>query len=454
MKLLPGILICVFDALLGIMFIHRFTKADVPKKPFKIIIYVAVAAAIFCLSPMYDPDANPGYVFGGYFLMQSPLRSALRLAVMYGFAFTCGKSKILPKIFGPIIFESLSVFINSIYSSYIFSNLMQSSIIVLTDSVFASVMLLVMIKVLTLSILNFFANVVNYEGRLKPLNITIYILSPLFTIFTMYLLMKVLFYRINSYNTEVIVAILGSTAINLFSFYLFNKTVKAEAENTRLQLYIKKDELERTRYSEMLLLHDEVSTVKHDLKNHLLCIKKYISDGKTDKIDDYIRTVDDMISCVNNPVVTGNSMLDYIISSKVRTPQSPTIVATGVLGELDSIDELDLAVLVGNLIDNAMEAAASVDSEEKLIEFDFSIFNGYQNITIKNDITSSVLGSNRELATTKADKKNHGFGMRSIRSIVEKYDGILEYYEEKGKFCIHIAFPITDELNIPTPKAI
>ena len=270
----------------------------------------------------------------------------------------------------------------------------------------------------------------------------------------MYLMMKVLFYRVNDYNIEVIVAIIGSTAINLFSFYLFNKTQKTESENNRLQLYIKKDELERTRYSEMLMLYDEVSAVKHDIKNHLLYIKKLISDGKLEKIDDYIRTVDDMISCVDNPIVTGNSMLDYIISSKLRGPQSPIIVATGVLGELDLIDELDLAVLVGNLIDNAMEATATTDGEEKIIEFDFSVFNGYQNITIRNAVNASVLESNKKLETTKADKKNHGFGMRSIRQIVQKYDGILEYYEEKGKFCVHVAFPTTDELNIPDKKAV
>ena len=93
-------------------------------------------------------------------------------------------------------------------------------------------------------------------------------------------------------------------------------------------------------------------------------------------------------------------------------------------------------------MDNAIEAVTKLDREEKLIEVTLSVVNGYQNIIVKNDVADSVISENEKLFTTKDNKRSHGFGLKSVRNLTEKYNGICEFYEEDGKFCVQIALPL------------
>lgn len=139
-------------------------------------------------------------------------------------------------------------------------------------------------------------------------------------------------------------------------------------------------------------------------------------------------------------MVTGNRTIDYILASKLSENKDVTLVCSGVFPENEIIDELDLAILFGNLLDNAIEAAKKED--DKLIEIRFSVYNDYCNILISNPISESVLKSNPSLITTKEKNASHGFGLKSIRSIVDKYSGIFDTYEENSRFNVHISIPV------------
>ena len=101
--------------------------------------------------------------------------------------------------------------------------------------------------------------------------------------------------------------------------------------------------------------------------------------------------------------------------------------------------ELDIAVMLSNLLDNAVEAQEKLDKESKKY-ISLNIFS-YQNkycILVKNTIFRSVLENNPGFFTDKADMSLHGIGMKSIEDTVEKYNGYVEKYEEDGMFCVHI----------------
>ena len=127
-------------------------------------------------------------------------------------------------------------------------------------------------------------------------------------------------------------------------------------------------------------------------------------------------------------------------ASKLSEKKGVALVCTGVFHEFKGIDELDLAILFGNLLDNAIEAVKP--QENKIIEIKFSIYNDYCNILFSNPITDSVLKNNPSLSTTKSKSSKHGFGLKSVRSIVDKYSGIFDAYEEGSKFNIQISLPI------------
>ena len=97
--------------------------------------------------------------------------------------------------------------------------------------------------------------------------------------------------------------------------------------------------------------------------------------------------------------------------------------------------------LVGNILDNAVEAIARVKRDKKRIELLFLRQNSNRIIICKNTIEKSVLGENSELKTTKAPSSEHGYGTKIIAKIVSDYGGMVDYFEEFNMFGVQVILP-------------
>lgn len=100
-----------------------------------------------------------------------------------------------------------------------------------------------------------------------------------------------------------------------------------------------------------------------------------------------------------------------------------------MLGDITGIDDMDLYILLENLCDNAIEAAAQ--SNNPTIKLQISEDNGNLCIYIGNTTSGNVLKNNPDMNTTKKDKSMHGFGIMNIRDIIDKYNGTINY-EQHG----------------------
>lgn len=436
MELFFKILLYLFDAVIGALFVASFTKTPKEKR---CTLVIAAATAIFVSSPFYSgtPSIIP--------VTPDIIHYVLSLAVLYFLGFSHGSSDTVSKIASPIIFEAVSIFTGSIAIMYFNVNVLPEIPGTDTSAIVAMVAATVAVsKILMASVLLVTLKIVSRDGNHRFLTILTLSLSPIFTLFTLYLYMKIVYSTSGVFSTEIYVALSGTAILNLLTFILFDRTVKAEADNNRLQLYMNKYEMERIRYSDILKANWELRSVKHDLKNHLLLLKKYSSEKDFEGIDRYIASFEQTVEDVGFPTLSGNAMLDYVIASKTKQLDDVTCLVSGVFSDFPGVDDVDLAVLVGNLMDNAIDALSKLDRKEKLIEVTLSVKGGYQNIIIKNDVDASVMENNKSLFTTKEDKKYHGFGLKSVRSITEKYNGICEFYEEDGKFCVQVALPLNN----------
>lgn len=433
MELLLNILIHLYDAIAGVVFVSSFTKTT---KDTRLSVIMSAIAAIFISSPFYSATSRiiP--------IRPDTIHYIISLLILYFFAFSQGKSDTVAKIASPIIFEAVSLFTNSIALMYFNGNLLSEVIIIDSAAVTMVIATAAVSKILMTSILLVTVRIVNREGNHRFLTVLTLGLSPIFALFTLYLYMKIVYFVSGTFTVEVYIAVAGTAILNLLTFFLFDRTVKAEADNNRLQIYMNKYEMERIRYSDILKANHELRSVKHDLKNHLLILKKYSSEKDFDGIERYISSFEETVDDVGFPNLSGNSMLDYIIASKMRTVEGVTCLVSGTFSDFYKVDDVDLAVLIGNLMDNAIEAVTKLDKEEKLIEVTLSVVNGYQNIIIKNDVDVSVIDRNKTLFTTKEDKHSHGFGLKSVRNLTEKYNGICEFFAEDGKFCAQVALPL------------
>lgn len=129
----------------------------------------------------------------------------------------------------------------------------------------------------------------------------------------------------------------------------------------------------------------------------------------------------------------GNDFVNAILNSKLSIAKSKGIeVLCSSSSEVEGINEYDLCNLIGNMLDNAIEAARK--TENAVVEVSIRSDKYKLMITVANSISKSVLNGNSKLKTTKNKTEHHGFGVKTIRSIAKKYNGSADFYEENLTF--------------------
>ncbi len=241
-------------------------------------------------------------------------------------------------------------------------------------------------------------------------------------------------------STERIAAIipLFFTNLGLVALYLYLQKLHQGSYEARL--FAEKKRFEENRYNDANAIWENVRKVQHDIKQHLTVINGYLSEGKTDECKEYISTLLPNIERMGNLIKSDNRILDYLINSKLCALENTQVVISGSVGDLSDIADGDLACLMGNILDNAIEGTQT--AEEKRIELHFSKQNSNRIIICKNTVAKSVLAENSGLKSTKQNGDAHGYGTKIVAEIVAKYHGMIDYYEEFDLFGVQIILPM------------
>ena len=182
----------------------------------------------------------------------------------------------------------------------------------------------------------------------------------------------------------------------------------------------------------------------HDLKHQIHALK-HMSD-ETER-SAYVKQVEQAVLFYESAQKTGNETLDLILMDKLLYCQahdiSLTCVCDGSL--LDGIDTLDLYALFGNALDNAIESVSREKKENRVISFRVGTFGGFLSIHFENYLGHEVKLVDGLPDTTKQNRGFHGFGVRSIRHIVEKYKGTLSIRTDQNLFRMDILIPMASE---------
>ena len=210
---------------------------------------------------------------------------------------------------------------------------------------------------------------------------------------------------------------------------------RSEAELLKLLWRMNKRDYEAKREYVELVNHKY-----HDLKHELRALRQMDSDGRNERLDQLERSLDEY----KNLFRTGNEALDTILNDKRRECENREIVFTCTAqgGNLDFIDLIDLNILLGNLIDNAIEAVFSLPKEQRII--DLKIFTDKQFLRIyeANYYEGELQYAQDGLVSTKVQDGYHGFGTRSMKYIIERYQGEMTIDAQDQVFRLHILIPI------------
>lgn len=179
----------------------------------------------------------------------------------------------------------------------------------------------------------------------------------------------------------------------------------------------------------------------HDMRNHFLILQNYLAEDKIDDAKSYLEKLSGSQALQNVDRWTGIEAIDYILSQKRLNARRQHITVT-VHAEYPGdcqIAPVDLCTILTNLLDNAIEACQKQpeDAEKKI---EITIRRIHQFIIIRVSNTTSVQPDmrNGHLITSKSDRFHHGWGSRSVKSAVEKYQGAIEYDYQDHRFTVSV----------------
>ena len=268
---------------------------------------------------------------------------------------------------------------------------------------------------------------------------------PVISVISLCALMKAALIN-NGISPYILTGMICIILANIMTYYFFT-VMNKEYENTiKAKLLEQQNETLKKSIADKDAFVKEMKTVRHDIKNQLLTIMQYANEGKTDEIKEYVNVLtNNYLPNILNYINTNNAAFDAVINSKIAVCSQRNIFMEVNIKQNTDIFILpsEIAVLFGNLLDNAIEAAK--DTDEKRITVDIQKNASYLIIFVSNSIKSSVLKDNKNLETSKPDKELHGIGIKSIKNIVEKHNGMIQFYEEENEFCCHIMIDTTEE---------
>lgn len=181
---------------------------------------------------------------------------------------------------------------------------------------------------------------------------------------------------------------------------------------------------------------------RHDYHNHIQAMLALTDNPE--QLRRYLWTLNDDLTTVDTVLKTGNVMVDAILNSKLSLIKSKQIgvnAKAAVPKEL-KISEVDLCVIIGNLLDNAMEACLrQAEGENRFIRVYIGVLKQQLYISVTNSTGGDTRKSGRSYLSAKGSD-GHGFGLQRIDRIAEKYNGFVNRQNEPEVFATEVLLPL------------
>ncbi len=182
---------------------------------------------------------------------------------------------------------------------------------------------------------------------------------------------------------------------------------------------------------------------RHDYHNHIQAMKAYLALEQTDRLSTYLGELDSDLQAVDPILKTGNVMIDAILNSKISLARSKKIAvnAKAIVPKNVAASEVDLCVILGNLLDNAIEACEKLDIPARFIRVYVGTHKEMLYLSVSNAVGAEIRKFGGRYWSTK-DSPTHGFGLIRIDRIAEKYNGFVDRQNEKGVFATEVMLPL------------
>lgn len=212
---------------------------------------------------------------------------------------------------------------------------------------------------------------------------------------------------------------------------LFDRLVRK-----RVDLYEK--EIMQKYFAEVENMYARMRGWRHDYRHHIQTLKVYAAGGEVEEIRDYLDMLDEDLTSVETVIRTGNRMADAILNSKLSlaVEKEINVKAEARIPVSLTTSAVDLCIILGNLLDNAIDACMELPPEERLIRLYMEMKGNYLYLVLTN-----TAGGRKKKSFGSSRGEGHGLGLRRLDEAVKKNGGYVTRASEDNAFSTEILLP-------------
>ncbi len=252
--------------------------------------------------------------------------------------------------------------------------------------------------------------------------------------------------NIESIFTIIIVSVLF--LMNIINFYLYDIIIKYYNDKYEKNLLEQQNNAYLNQLNIIKESQKNIKMLKHDMKNHVISIQNMIKNKRNIELNNYLQTILDNANNKKEYVNSGNAEVDSLLNYKINEA-----VELGSELEIDinipnnfNVELFDLVVILGNLLDNALDALKKVS--EKYLYVEMKLEKSMLFTTIKNTFNGTINKSNDKILTTKNDMNDHGLGLINVENIINKYNGSLDIEYNNNVFSVDVVLYINETVQL------
>lgn len=221
------------------------------------------------------------------------------------------------------------------------------------------------------------------------------------------------------------------------ALYFYKKGFEFKTEQFR-------SELMEHSYGEIRDIYMNMRGWRHDYHNHMQVMKAQLSMGNIEGMEAYLDELEQELDRVDTLVKSGNLMADAILNSKLTLARRHGILVNckAKLPERLPVEDVDLCVILGNLLDNAIEACSRVEEGKRFLRIYMTLNKNQFYLSVQNSANEEPDFDERNYISKK--RGNHGLGMKRVKAAVDKYQGYLNLANEPGIFAAEVTMPFLD----------
>lgn len=245
-----------------------------------------------------------------------------------------------------------------------------------------------------------------------------------------------------SFKLRVFTDIVGYIMLMIVQMHKREQMMQIEADALNAAL--------REQYNKYIHYQDslEIMNLKyHDMKHQIMALRMETDEEKRKQ---WLDTMESELEACHVVVDSGNKVLDAILENKLSNAKKHHIEMTYVIDGklLDFLPVADLCNIFGNALDNAIEAEIlEPDVEKRMVHVLVSAQRQFVHIKVENYISHEITINGKLPGTTKKDRKNHGYGLKSILYTVEKHQGNMSVTTDKNRFTINVMNYLLQQLR-------